>query len=60
MTITGTAKMTSNISRNGRKIKRFDSGKWKVFSRTSTAMKKLRGEDVLKDFKEFKRNRTRR
>ena len=57
MIITGTAKMTSNASKDGRRIKRFASGKGKVFSPASTAMQKIREEDVLKDFKEFKRNR---
>lgn len=60
MTITGKAKMASNTSKDGRKIKRFALGKGEVFSRPSTAMKKLREEDVLKDFKEFKRNRVKR
>ncbi len=60
MTIAGTAKMASNISKNGRRLKRFASGKGKAFSRQSATIKKLREEDVLKDFKEFKRNRARR
>ena len=41
-------------------IKRVALERGKVFLRTTAAMKKLCEEDVIKDFKEFKRNRVRR
>jgi hypothetical protein len=43
-----------------RKIRKLASEKGKIFFTPNAALKKLCESDVLKDFKEFKRNRARR
>ncbi len=47
-------------AREWRKIEKLASEKGKIFLTPEAALKKLCESDVLKDFKEFKRNRAKR